>query len=191
MDTKEHINVLELKAAYLAIKHFCENRHHIHVQLLLDNTTAIKYISKMGGRIPKLNNLVKDLWLWCVKRDIWITAFHIFNVRADALSRQKLSDDMEWAINPNVLKQIMGIIGPCDIDMFASKRNFQLSRYVSYTPDVNAVAINTFSLNWNKYYSYIIPPFSVMGQVLQKLEQDKAEAILVVPLFSSQPWFPR
>lgn len=138
MWSEEHINVLELKAAYLAIKHLCRNSYKINVQLLLDNTTAIKYITKMGGRIPKLNNLAKELWLWCANRDIWITVFHIpgkLNVRADALSRQKLSHDTEWSINSKIFKQIMDTFGLCDIDLFTSNKNYQLPQYVSYTLD--------------------------------------------------------
>lgn len=190
----EHINVLELKAAFLAVKYFCERSVNEHVQLMLDNTTAIKYIVKMGGRIPKLNKLVKEMWCWCVQKHIWITVYHIpgkLNTRADALSRQKLNDDMEWSLDINVFKKVMNIFGQCNIDMFASKKNCRLPKYVSYTPDCKAVAINAFSLRWNNYSAYMFPPFSLIGSVLQKIEQDEADATLVVPLFSTQPWFPR
>jgi len=193
-DLTEHINVLELKAAYLAVKHFCANSSREHVQLLLDNTTAIKYIAKMGGRIPKLNELVKEMWQWCARKYIWISAYHIpgkINSRADALSRQKLNDDMEWALSDSVFTRIMKTFGQCSVDMFASRVNKRLFKYVSYAPDCKAVSVNAFSLNWKGHFSYMFPPFSLIGSVLQKLEQDEAEAVLVAPLFSTQPWFPR
>lgn len=69
---------------------------------------------------------------------------------------------MEWTINQIVFKQIMNIFGPCDIDMCASKLNNQLPRYFSYTPDVQAVTLNAFSLNWTNYFSYMFPPFSLI-----------------------------
>ena len=72
-----HINYLELKAAFLCLKHFCHNVTKEHIHLYLDNTVAIKYFSKMGGRKAQLNNLAKEIWLWCEKRNIWLSVFHI------------------------------------------------------------------------------------------------------------------
>ena len=70
IDQNQHINVLELKAAFLALKEFCFNAYDEHVQLFLDNTTAIKYLNKMGGRKTPLNELAKTVWLWCIERRI-------------------------------------------------------------------------------------------------------------------------
>jgi len=193
-DLLQHINYLELKAAYFAIQYFCQNARNEHVQLFLDNTTAIKYLDKMGGRIPSLNNLAKEIWLWCAHRNIWLSVFHIpgkLNVRADALSRQKLSMDMEWMLDQTIFDKLMLEYGQCEVDMFASARNFRLTTYVSYLPDDKALAVNAFSLSWTNIFSYMFPPFSILGKVLQKLEQDEAEAVLVAPLFSTQTWFPK
>lgn len=193
-DKVNHINYLELKAAFLALKGLCGDVKNEHIKLFLDNTTAIKYLSKMGGRKVLLNNLTKEIWLWCVQRGIFLSVFHIpgkLNVRADALSRQKLNMDMEWMLRQDIFQTIMALYGPCDIDMFASSVNHQLPKYVSYLPDPNAVAVNAFSLTWTNLFSYIFCPFSVIGNVVQKLDQDQAEAVLIAPLFSTQPWFPR
>lgn len=194
MDQQHHINFLELKAAFLALKELCEHVRNEHIQLFLDNTTAIKYLNKMGGRKVDLNNLTKEIWVWCVDRGITISVFHIpgsLNVRADALSRQKLNPDMEWMLDRDIFNKIVTLYGLCDIDMFASNRNYKLTNYVSYLPDPNAVAINAFSVCWNKHFSYLFPPFSCIGSVLQKIDQDEAETVLVAPLFSTQPWFPK
>ena len=40
---------LELLAGSFAIKTFCKNKAVAHVKLLMDNTSAVAYISKMGG----------------------------------------------------------------------------------------------------------------------------------------------
>ena len=193
-DTIHHINYLELKAAFLALKHFCSSKSNEHVRLLLDNTTAIKYLNKMGGRKPLFNNLTKEIWEWCVIRNIWLSVYHIpgkDNQRADALSRQKLSVDMEWEMHPDVFEQIMNRYGRCEVDLFASCQNFKLPKYVSFGPDRNAWKNDAFSLSWSDVFVYIFPPFSVLGKVLQKLDVDQGEAVLVAPVFTTQPWFPK
>ena len=192
-EKENHINFLELKAAFLALKAFCNGANDEHIQLYLDNTTAIKYLNKMGGRKKLLNKLAKDIWLWCIERNIWLSAFFIkgtSNLTADALSRFKLNADMEWMVSKDIFDKIMLKFGPCDIDLFASKYNYRLENYVSFGPDVNAFAINAFSLTWNNFYAYLFPPFSVLSAVLQKICQEKATAVIVAPLFSTQPWFP-
>ena len=44
-----HINYLELKAAFLALKSFVKESSKISILLRLDNITAIAFINKMGG----------------------------------------------------------------------------------------------------------------------------------------------
>ena len=62
--------------------------------------------------------------------------------------------------------------------------------FISYVPEKDALAVNAFSVMWKYTLHYAFPPFSIIGRVIQKMCQDKAEMILVAPLFPSQPWFP-
>ena len=52
---KNHINVLELKAAYLGLKSLCSNLSNISIKLEMDNTTAVAYIKNKGGGANLLN----------------------------------------------------------------------------------------------------------------------------------------
>ncbi|MEW8542095.1 MAG: reverse transcriptase domain-containing protein, partial [Candidatus Thiodiazotropha sp.] len=194
-DKVYHINYLELKAAFLCLQFFCRDVTHEHIYLFMDNTVALKYVTKMGGRKPLLNKLAKQIWKWCEDRDIWISAFHIpgrLNVRADRLSRmkKKCNEDMEWALAQNIYDKIVLKMGTSDIDLFASKQNSKNQVFISYIPEKGAFAVNAFSVTWNYNLHYAFPPFSIIGRVIQKMCQDKAEVILVAPLFPSQPWFP-
>ena len=57
-----------------------------HVQLKMDNTSAIAYINKMGGTaFPALNALNKKFWQWCMEKDI--SAVKLNNT-ADTESRE-------------------------------------------------------------------------------------------------------
>ena len=48
-ETANHINILELQAPFFAFKAFCHTTSNTHVQLQIDNTTAVAYITNMGG----------------------------------------------------------------------------------------------------------------------------------------------
>jgi len=49
--------------------------------------------------------------------------------------------------------------------------------------------VNAFTVNYIFTVSYIFPPFSLMGKVLEKILTDKAEVIVVAPYWPTQPWF--
>ena len=38
---------------------------------------VITYINNMGVRTIQCNQLTRKLWLWCIERNLWITATHI------------------------------------------------------------------------------------------------------------------
>ena len=49
-----HINILELEAAFFAVKSFGDKITGTHIQLHLDNTTAVAYIQQHGWfKIPR------------------------------------------------------------------------------------------------------------------------------------------
>ena len=75
------------------------------------------------------------------------------------------------------------------IDLFASRLNNQLPAYVSYKPDPNAYAVDAFSLDWSKLQICAFPPFSCISQCVQKIKTDKVEGILVIPHWSTQPFY--
>ena len=49
---------------------------------------------------------------------------------------------------------------------------------------------DAFSVDWGKHYFYAFPPFNLTDRVLQKVEADQASGILIVPQWTTQPWFP-
>lgn len=116
---------------------------------------AMHYINNMGGRIPELNLLARDIWFWCIARNIWISASHIpgiDNVEADRLSRT-INDDLEWKLNETTFLKICQIFHLKEgIDLFASRLNYQLERYVSFLPDPEAVCVNAFSFPWKNIF---------------------------------------
>ena len=62
--------------------------------------------------------------------------------------------------------------------------------YCAWRPDPGCTHVDAFSINWSTYAFYAFSPFSLVSRCVQKIIQDKAKGILVVPLWTTQPWFP-
>jgi len=186
-----HINALELLAIKYGIKAFC-HKTNLHIKIMCDNSTAIAYIKNMGGMQSNIcNKIAKDIWDWCEYRSIWITPTFIpgkLNVDADNASRL-FNDATEWMLSTNVFNSITKNFGLPEIDLFASISNKQLNKYVAWKPDPEAIAIDAFTISWGKSFSYIFPPFSVLGKVMKKIQEDKAKCILISPEWPTQPWY--
>jgi len=192
-ETSEHINALELQAGFFGLKSLLDSVRHKHIRLELDNATAVCYINAMGGSVsPKCNYVAKNIWKWAMERDIWLSACHIpgtQNVAADQASRV-FNDRTEWMLDGRVFKEILGVFNLAPtVDLFASRLNTQLPKFVSWQPDPEALHIDAFKLNWADIDGYMFPPFSLVNSCLQKLMLEQAKAVLIVPLWPNQPWF--
>ena len=193
-EREEHINYLELLAAKLTFQTFGARVSNTHIRIQLDNTTAVAYINRQGGRKIKCNALARELWRWCYDRRIWLSATHlpgVANVQADYLSRTD-HDNTEWRLDPSVFVDITEFWDTPTVDLFASRLNFQVQPYVSWKPDPGALAVDAFSIVWSEFrLTYIFPPFALINRVLCKITQEQAEAIVIVPCWATQPWFPK
>ena len=188
------INYLEILAAGLGLKSFCGHLHDTHVLIRTDNTTAVAYLNNMGGiKSRACDRAARDIWVWCKERNIWITAAYLpgrDNTEADRRSRH-FNDRTEWMLNKKVFTDITKKCGTPQIDLFASRLNKQLPAYVTWLPDPDAVSVDAFTLNWGDLYFYAFPPFCLIPKCLQKIENDKAHGLLIVPNWPTQAWFPR
>ena len=189
-----HINYLELQACFFALQSLFSKHRDIHVHLKSDNTTAVSYITYFGGTHSlQLNELTREIWLWCLNRKIWLSVSFlpgIENVGADFASRQ-FHEDIEGKLHPDVFRKIINIFMKPNIDMFASRLNHQIHPYVSCKPDTSAFHNDAFTLDWSNYKVYAFPPFCLIGKVLTKIEYDQSTAILIAPLWHTQAWYPK
>ena len=190
-----HINPRELQAAYLALKIFSPSQINqlFHIQLQIDNQAAVSYINHLGGTHSKLLcQLSLDLWNWSLSRQIHISARYIpgiFNKHADHMSR-RLRLTAEWKLNPILFQRIVAVYGMPQIDLFATRANTQLRKFVSWIPDPQSAAIDAFSVQWSDPLSYAFPPFSMIMRCVQRIKNQKGKILLVTPVWRSRPWYP-
>ena len=192
-DSLVHINSLELKAVFLALKSLEGLVAGQSLLIRSDNTTVVSYINFQGGtHSPSLCLLAIELWEWCILRGIYLLAAHIpgkDNLVADFLSRGKFLPS-EWTLNPLIFRQICQVIVPQpEIDLFASTLNFQLPKYCARCRDPQAWRVDALSFPWSGLPLYAFPPFSILPTVLEKIAREGADVALVAPFWPQRPWF--
>ena len=163
-ESKEHINVLELRAILFGLKCLTKNREGVHVLILSDNTTAVASVNKMGSvRSSLCDKETRKIWFYAFPKNIWITASYlpgIENDKADFESRKDNFDNKEWKLNKSTFSTLMHTLDlKPSIDLFASRLNYQIKPFVSYGPDPEANHINAFTLDWGRWpFLYLFPP---------------------------------
>ena len=120
-----HINFLEIKAAFLALKCFASSYTKIQILLRIDNVTAIAYINKMGCiRHANLLSITKELWQWREERKIWVFAEYVATKDNPADKGSRLKNiDTEWELAPYAFKILCNEFGEPSIDLFAARIN--------------------------------------------------------------------
>ena len=163
-----------------------------HVRIMSDNATVVCYINDMGGsKSSECNRLAKSIWYWAIARNIWLSAAHVpgaKNVSADELSRH-FNLQLEWKVSASVFQKISACFGSPEIDLFASRITALLPDYVSWKPDPMAKYIDAFQIDWKQFSFYAFPPFCLISRCVQKIVQEQATGILIIPLWPSQAYF--
>jgi hypothetical protein len=145
-EAKDHINILELKAAFFALTSFVKDMTDRVICLKLDNSRAVAYLNNLGGtHSSQLFQLTLAIWEWCEKKRIFLIAQHIpgiTNTAADIESRttrdwndRKLKTSVIHPLITDFQVDQISIIHPLITDF----QVHQLDRYVIWRPDPQAL----------------------------------------------------
>lgn len=158
----------------------------------MDNTTEIAYINHLGWtRSQSLAHCAGKLWQWCLQRGITLSAEHLTGTSNLIVDKSRtLHYSAKCKLHPVVYSCIFHSLDPCNVDLFASRLNSQLSQYISWRSDPFAIATDAFQSSWQQLQGYTLPPFALVGTCLQKIHQEGSSIILVAPVWPAQPWYP-
>ena len=142
-----HINILELVAIYLRIR-------RPHVCIRCDNTTAVNCLNRQrSARSKPLNSWGVSILHQLKRKDIAISVFHgagVQNVIADRMSRVGPSSS-EWTLDRGSFECLCDKLGKPQIDMLATRYITRLREFVFPIMDARAVAVDSFTVNWNQW----------------------------------------
>ena len=152
-ETSLHINILEMKALFLALQAFRDTITDQRVTAMCDNSMVVAYVSKQGGTVSdSLCELTGQLLRWTEAHNVLLEARYLpgqSNVLADLLSRRNQVLGAEWSLLPQVAKKIIRTWGSPTIDLFATHLNAKLPVYCSLIPDPQAVFEDAHRHPWN------------------------------------------
>ena len=93
-------------------------------------------------------------------------------------------------LDMDILQEIVCRFGKPDIDLFASRLNHKLEKYISFRPDPNAMAVDAFSISRTKQYVYIFAPFRPSVWFYGTCGR-RGRSISSSPLWTTQSWWPQ
>ncbi|KAM4037388.1 ELMO domain-containing protein 3 isoform 1-T2 [Anomaloglossus baeobatrachus] len=194
IESSLQINVLEIRAVYLALKAFHRWLEGRQIRIQSDNATAVAYINHQGGtRSRQAFQEVRRILLWAEATASTISAVHIPGVEnweADFLSRQGM-DAGEWSLHPDVFREICRRWGTPDVDLMASRHNNKVPAFMARSQDHRALAADALVQDWSQFrLPYVFPPLVMLPRVLRKIRSDCRRAILVAPDWPRRSWYP-
>ena len=192
-EQNQHINVLEMKASLFGLRALCDHLSNTHIRIKTDSKTGACYINAKGGsKSLPCNEVARQIWHWCTDRNIYVSAEHVqgkLNAEADYLSRHQ-DNSSEWSLLYSVYFDIIDSfkVTPT-IDLFANRNNCKVQRFISWQPDPFAIKFDTFLHYFDNEIFWAFPPFNLITKFLRKVQLEKLEGIIVVPCWSTQPFY--
>lgn len=90
----------------MALKTFANDKSNTHIRIMTDNPTAVSAINHMRtSHSHSCNFMAKEIWEWCLERNIWISVAHIpgtQNFVAD-FECHRNEKEAEWMLAPSFL----------------------------------------------------------------------------------------
>ena len=92
-------------AIFLALKIYANDLTDIYKKIFSDSTTAVLVLTHMGtSRSIACNNSCKQIWFWCIERNILLTIAHIpgkQNIEADRELRRSTNKPAQLQLKAN------------------------------------------------------------------------------------------
>lgn len=188
----KHINVLEMRAVFLALRQFLPRLRGHHVIVRTDSTVTAAYINRQGGLgSPALCRMATQLWQWAHPLFCSLRAVHVpgpLNTAADIMSRGGPHPG-EWRLHPQVVEEIWSRFGRAVVDLFASRESTHCRLFFSLRNDDPPLGWDALAHQWPQDLLYAFPPFTLLPPLLRRIRVDGVRLLLVAPLWPHMPWF--
>ena len=187
-----HINVLELKAVFLALRHFKDQCQDQTVLVATDNSTVVAYINQQGGtHSAEMYTLLWRIMTWCHNLYITLKAWHIpgcLNVMSDLLSRSNQVQSTEWSLHSQVFKHIPTLVHSPRGPVYHSSEPQASTVHVSY-PRPQGLGHRYSKHNLDRSHCLYVPSNGSPSQGDPEIRQCHCLIIVIAPGWPGMPWF--
>lgn len=180
----------ELVAVLRVIKSLVHLLVNHRVKWFTDNQGVASIVCK-GSMKPELQNIAMQIYRVCFVNSITLDAEWVprsENEKADYLS--KIVDLDDWGLSFKLVRILQERFGVFEVDWFASESNAKVNKFYSRFWNSSCYDIDAFAANWGQCFGLFVPPPCIIHKVLNKMAVDKASGVLVVPLWTSAPYWP-
>ena len=191
-----HITLKELVAVRKGIVNFAEDlRGHV-VRLWEDNQAVVHIIRNRTSRSPQLMGELRLLMAVLDELDIELLPRYIRSELNPADEFSRLTDRDAWRLRPSTHRMLRHkarrVLGTdLTLDAFACHQTKICTRYASRLFDRHALGFDGLALDWRQEVVWINPPWCLLGDIISKLQQEKPAAVLIVPHWPTQVWWPQ
>ena len=191
-----HITLKELVAVRKGIVNFAEDlRGHV-VRLWEDNQAVVHIIRNRTSRSPQLMGELRLLMEVLDELDIELLPRYIRSELNPADEFSRLTDRDAWRLRPSTHRMLRHkarrVLGTdLTLDAFACHQTKICTRYASRLFDRHALGFDGLALDWRQEVVWINPPWCLLGDIISKLQQEKPAAVLIVPHWPTQVWWPQ
>ena len=173
-ERKLHINHLELLAGSFAVQAFTKDKRNI-TRTPLDGQQHCSLLCQQDGgtRSSILMEQACHLWQWCLQRGITLSAEYLPGVNNQVADRESrlVQTSAEWKLHETIFQEVCQRLGPCQVDLFASRLNNQLDCYVSWRPD--PFATDALQISWIALEGCICLSFICSDRSVSSEDQDR------------------
>ncbi len=191
-----HITLKELVAVRKGIVNFAEDlRGHV-VRLWEDNQAVVHIIRNRTSRSPQLMGELRLLMEVLDELDIELLPRYIRSELNPADEFSRLTDRDAWRLRPSTHRMLRhkarrALGTDLTLDAFACHQTKICTRYASRLFDRHALGFDGLALDWRQEVVWINPPWCLLGDIISKLQQEKPAAVLIVPHWPTQVWWPQ
>ena len=178
------------------IVNFAEDlRGHV-VRLWEDNQAVVHIIRNRTSRSPQLMGELRLLMEVLDELDIELLPRYIRSELNPADEFSRLTDRDAWRLRPSTHRMLRHkarrVLGTdLTLDAFACHQTKICTRYASRLFDRHALGFDGLALDWRQEVVWINPPWCLLGDIISKLQQEKPAAVLIVPHWPTQVWWPQ
>jgi hypothetical protein len=150
-------------------------------------------VNKFGGMVSlRLNAVVKQLWLWCMLRDITLTVEHlpgVLKIVADEESRM-MKDRLDWMANQQIFARIHTLWGPLEVDLFRIQADHSAREVLQLEARPRGRGSGCLQPGLDRAPGErVCQPFW-WGEYSPELVNRGVTLVLIASVWENQPWYP-